>query len=61
MRDLGHEVRLCVPPNFVEWVRGFGFEAVPMGVEMRYPGTQSGSTTSLTAEQVRRMRETSWT
>jgi vancomycin aglycone glucosyltransferase len=60
VRELGHEVRLCVPPNFVEWVRGFGFEAVSVGVEMRHPGTRSGSgpATSLTAEQLRRMRET---
>jgi vancomycin aglycone glucosyltransferase len=28
VRDLGHEVRLCVPPNFLQWVGGFGFEAV---------------------------------
>jgi vancomycin aglycone glucosyltransferase len=59
VRDLGHEVRLCVPPNFVEWVRGFGFEAVPVGVEMRHPGTRSGSGSAapLTAEQIRRIRE----
>ena len=59
VRDLGHEVRLCVPPNFVEWVRGFGFEAVPVGVEMRHRGARSGSgsAASLTAEQLRRLRE----
>jgi hypothetical protein len=53
VRSLGHEVRLCVPPNFVEWVRGFGFEAVTVGVEIRYPGTRSGSglAAPLTAEQ----------
>jgi vancomycin aglycone glucosyltransferase len=50
LRSLGHVVRLCVPPNFVEWVRGLGFEAVPVGVEMRAPGT-------ITPEQMRRMRE----
>ncbi len=59
VRDLGHEVRLCTPPNFVEWARGHGFEAVPVGVEMRYPATRSGggSATSPTAEQIRRIRE----
>lgn len=58
VRDLGHGVRLCVPPNFVEWVRGFGFEAVPLGVEMRQPkGGASGSPAPLTAEQIRRIRE----
>jgi vancomycin aglycone glucosyltransferase len=58
VRDLGHEVRLCVPPNFVEWVGGFAFEAVPVGVEMRHPGPRSGgSAAPLTAEQLRRLRE----
>jgi vancomycin aglycone glucosyltransferase len=59
VRDLGHEVRLCVPPNFVSWVRGFGFEAVPVGVEMRHPATRRGygSAAQPTAEQIRRMRE----
>ncbi|WP_344498558.1 glycosyltransferase [Dactylosporangium maewongense] len=37
VRRLGHDARLCVPPNFVEWVAGHGFDAVPMGVEMRRP------------------------
>jgi vancomycin aglycone glucosyltransferase len=50
LRALGHVVRLCVPPNFVEWVRGLGFEAAPVGVEMRAPGT-------ITPEQMRRLRE----
>src|SRR4051812_22891127 len=59
VRDLGHQVRLCVPPNFVAWVGGFGFEAVPVGVEMRPPGTRSGGgpVAPLTAEELRRMRE----
>src|SRR5579863_3816204 len=59
VRDLGHDVRLCVPPNFVAGVRGRGFEAVPVGVEMRYPGTrdESGSAARSVAEQMRRVRE----
>lgn len=57
LRDLGHEVRLCVPPNFVDWVRGFGFEAFPVGVEMRLPGPRSAPAAPLTEEQLRRMRE----
>ncbi len=58
VRDLDHEVRLCVPPNFVDWVRGFGFEAVPVGVEMRYPvRSGGGSAAPLTAEQIQRIRE----
>jgi vancomycin aglycone glucosyltransferase len=37
LRALGHQARLCVPPNFVGWVEGKGFEAVAVGVEMRAP------------------------
>jgi vancomycin aglycone glucosyltransferase len=37
LRALGHTVRLCVPPNFVAWVGGMGFEARPIGIEMRAP------------------------
>lgn len=35
LRRLGQDVRLCVPPNFIDWVTGLGFEATPVGVEMR--------------------------
>ncbi|MBV9948980.1 MAG: glycosyltransferase family 1 protein [Myxococcales bacterium] len=58
LRALGHDVRLCVPPNFVEWVRGLGFEATPVGVEMRYPPKRDreGPSAALTAEQIERSR-----
>jgi vancomycin aglycone glucosyltransferase len=36
-RSLGHQVRLCVPPNFIDWVTGLGFAATPIGIEMRAP------------------------
>ena len=26
VRELGHDVRLCVPPNFIDWVAGLGFD-----------------------------------
>jgi vancomycin aglycone glucosyltransferase len=54
LRELGHEARLGVPPNFVEWVRAFGFEAHPVGVEMRVP---AGRAVPLTPEELRRLRE----
>lgn len=59
VRELGHEVRFCVPPNFVAWVGSFGFDAVPVGVEMRYPTARTGGSPAapLTAEQFRRIRE----
>lgn len=55
VRRLGHEVRLCIPPNFIDQATGMGLEASPVGVEMRAPA--SGSAPKLTAEQLRRMRE----
>ena len=37
VRELGHEARLCVPPNFVEWAHGLGLEAASAGNERRVP------------------------
>lgn len=37
IRALGHEVRLCVPPNFIEWAQGLGFSVTSVGIEMRAP------------------------
>lgn len=37
LRELGHQVRLCVPPNFIAWVEGLAFEATSIGIEMRAP------------------------
>jgi vancomycin aglycone glucosyltransferase len=58
LRHLGHDVRLCVPPNFVGWVRGLGFDASPVGVEMRLraPSASGGAAPPLTAEHLQRMR-----
>jgi vancomycin aglycone glucosyltransferase len=57
LRKLGHAVRLCISPNFVEWAIRLGFEAVPMGVEMRMPARKSGAMPKLTPEELRRLRE----
>jgi vancomycin aglycone glucosyltransferase len=37
VRKLGHEARLCIPPNFVEWANELGFAASAVGIEMRAP------------------------
>ena len=42
-RRLGQDVRLCVSPDFVDWVAELGFEATPVGVEMRYRPPGLGS------------------
>ena len=57
LRKLGHDVRLCISPNFVDWANSLGLEAVPMGVEMRMPGRKSGAMPNLTPEGLRRLRE----
>lgn len=57
LRKLGHEARLSVSPNFVDWAKRLGFEAVPMGVEMRMPSPKSGAMPTLTPEELRRLRE----
>jgi vancomycin aglycone glucosyltransferase len=54
LRRSGCAVRLCVPPNFVAWARERGFEATPIGVEMRGP---SGATPTPTPEQIKKLGE----
>ena len=54
LKNRGHDVRMCISPNFVAWAKRLGLEAVPMGVEMRMP-TQGGAPKALTAEELRRL------
>jgi vancomycin aglycone glucosyltransferase len=35
LRELGQEVQLCVPPDFRDWIEGFGLPATPIGPELR--------------------------
>jgi vancomycin aglycone glucosyltransferase len=35
LRALGHEARLCVAPNFSEWVRSHGIECLPIGRDLK--------------------------
>src|SRR5689334_18253229 len=35
LRELRQEVRLCVPPDFQEWIAGLGFAVTPIGPELR--------------------------
>ncbi len=44
VRELGHEVRLCVPPNFIAWAQGLGFASSPVGSEMRAPRPGAAAT-----------------
>ncbi len=35
LQALGHRARLCVAPNFKEWVESYGLECVPIGPDLR--------------------------
>jgi len=35
LKALGHEVRVCVPPDFCEWIKGLGIPVTPIGPEVR--------------------------
>ncbi|WP_437654529.1 glycosyltransferase [Sorangium sp. So ce1182] len=54
VRRRGHDVRLCVPPNFIDWVGGLGFTATPIGIAMRQPsGAAAAQASTPTPEQIR--------
>lgn len=57
LRDLGQEVRLCVPPDFREWIESLGMSVTPIGPELRSTGKTNPMATRPTAEQVRQMME----
>jgi vancomycin aglycone glucosyltransferase len=57
LRTRGHDVRLCISPNFVDWAKSLGLDARPMGVEMRAPPRGAGAAPTLTPEQLRKLRE----
>src|SRR6185295_20102996 len=35
LRALGQDVRLCVPPDFRDWIEGLGLAVTPIGPELR--------------------------
>ena len=35
LESLGHRARLCVAPNFKEWVESFGIECLPIGPDLK--------------------------
>ena len=56
LKALGHDVMLCVPPDFREWIEGLGMPVTPIGPELRSTGKARSSGISITAEQRRRMQ-----
>jgi vancomycin aglycone glucosyltransferase len=55
LRALGHDARLCVAPNFKDWVESFGLTCIPIGPDLKQltGGTISRQPQSPTAEQRR--------
>jgi vancomycin aglycone glucosyltransferase len=35
LRALGHRARLCVAPNFKEWIESYGLECTPIGPDLK--------------------------
>jgi vancomycin aglycone glucosyltransferase len=61
LKALGHEVRLCVPPDFREWIESLGIPVTPIAPEVRRFATSRPLATQpqqpLTSEQRRQMAE----
>ncbi|MDI3290944.1 glycosyltransferase [Polyangium sp. 15x6] len=56
VRRRGHDVKLCVPPNFLDWVGNLGFTATPIGIAMRAP-SGAAAAQAPTPEQLRALLE----
>lgn len=57
LKALGQEVRMCVPPDFREWIEGLGMAVTPIGPELRSTGKSNPATALPTPEQRRQMIE----
>jgi vancomycin aglycone glucosyltransferase len=56
LRAHGQEVRLCVPPDFREWIEGLGLPVTPIGPELR-KATAAAPPTPMTPELRRQLGE----
>jgi vancomycin aglycone glucosyltransferase len=57
LKAFGQEVRLCVPPDFRDWIESLGMPVTPIGPELRSTGKASPSAALPTPEQRRQMIE----
>ena len=57
VQALGREVRLCVPPDFRDWIEDLGMPVIPIGPELRSTGKAGPSAAQPTPEQRRQMIE----
>jgi vancomycin aglycone glucosyltransferase len=61
LRALGYQARLCVPPNFQEWIESYGVECVPIGPDLRKltGGTAPSKPVPPSKEQLQQMADES--
>ena len=57
LQALDQEVRLCVPPDFRNWIESLGMLVTPIGPELRSTGKVNPTAARLTPEQRRQMME----
>ncbi|MFN8580180.1 MAG: glycosyltransferase [Gemmatimonadaceae bacterium] len=57
LKELGHDVRCCVPPDFREWIEALGLSVTPIGPTLRSTARPNPSGATPTAEQRRQMIE----
>lgn len=57
LKSMGQDVRLCVPPDFQEWIEGLGLPVTPIGPELRPTGKRNPMGAPPTPEQRRQMIE----
>ena len=57
LKAQGQEVRLCVPPDFRDWIESLGMPVTPIGPELRSTGRASPSAALPTPAQRREMME----
>ncbi|HEX9107413.1 MAG TPA: glycosyltransferase [Longimicrobiales bacterium] len=57
LKARGEEVRLCVPPDFREWIEGLGLPVTPIGPELKSTAKPSSGPVQFTPEQRQRMIE----
>ncbi|HZW03628.1 MAG TPA: glycosyltransferase, partial [Anaerolineaceae bacterium] len=61
LRALGHPARLCVAPNFREWIESYGLACVPIGPDLKKltGGSLPGKPVLPSKEQLQQMAEES--
>ena len=57
LKALGQDVHMCVPPDFREWIEGFGMTITPIGPELRPTAKAKPMATLPPPEQGRQMME----